>query len=182
MKQDNQMQYMKCKICGKSIRKIDAENHLLAFHSVDMIPDPPNKPKTMVQPKTKSKQPIIVDGTNVAYATGEPSISNIKKVRISLVKLGFQPIIFVSNALRYKIDQPNELQRLINIGWIIETQGDRDDDLDIIEEAIGKNASIVSNDRFAQHRETYAEKFDFNSRLVPFNLQKEVVFENLPKH
>lgn len=122
------------------------------------------------------RKPIVVDGTNVAYHTGKPPrISHIKRVRAALVKAGFSPIIYVSNALRYSIDDPPELARMVNIGWVIEADADRDDDLAIIEEAIAKRARIVTNDKYIQHRSTYGAKYDFN-KLTRFSIGDQVIF------
>ncbi|RMG38461.1 MAG: hypothetical protein D6732_05245 [Methanobacteriota archaeon] len=124
----------------------------------------------------KRRTPVVVDGTNVAYHTGSPpKVVNIKRVRASLVRAGMDPIIYISNALRYSIDDPPELIRLINIGWVIEADPDRDDDLAIIEEAIAKNANIVTNDKYLDHRAIYGPRFDFN-KLIRFSINDKVIF------
>ncbi len=137
-----------------------------------------NKQTRKTQPISKSayREIVIVDGTNVAYHTGKPpKISHIKKVRAALIKAKIKPIIFVSNALRYKIDDPIELQKLINAGIIIETEPDRDDDLAVIEEAIAKRARIITNDRFLQHRTIYGTKYDFHN-LIRYSINDKVIF------
>ncbi len=165
---------VKCRICGKSVPKKQVENHMVRFHgNVAYAPKTGPPPNRRVN---KDRTPVIVDGTNVAYHTGKPpKVSNIKRVRAALVKAGMAPIIYVSNALRYAIDDPPELIRLINIGWVMEADPDRDDDLAIIEEAIAKRARIVTNDKYLQHRSVYGPRYDFNN-LIRFSIGERVLF------
>jgi len=60
--------------------------------------------------------------------------------------------------LRYEIDDPTELNRLINVGWLVEVEGGIDDDIKIIEEAQRKKCLIVSNDNFREYVKDYADK------------------------
>lgn len=123
--------------------------------------------------KSEKKQPIVLDGNNIAYSSGKMAkIINIKKARAMLQKEGYLPIIFVSAALRHDIDEPNELNRLINLRWIIETETGEDDDIMLIEEAQRKQCHIVSNDNFKKYLKDYATSdWELKSSILKFEFK-----------
>ncbi len=116
---------------------------------------------------------MIIDGNNVAYSDGEPPRAIlIKQARAQVVKAGYEPIIIISAALSYKIDDLMELTRMINLSWIIEAEGNTDDDILIIESALSKKAKILSNDRFIQYDRLQYRSSDWSivGSLVKFTV------------
>lgn len=129
------------------------QEHLVKYHPEEMIVQDNQMQRKPVY--SRSKKPYcVIDGNNVAYYLGNPSIKAIKQARVVLRK-EFEPIIIVSAALRHKIDDVMELTRLINLGWIIEAESKTDDDVTVIEEAYRKKCIIVSNDNYKEYIEEY---------------------------
>ena len=122
--------------------------------------------------KIKLGRLIVVDGNNVAYVSGNPpEANNIKITRNSLKKLKYSPIIIISSALRHKVIDKIELIKMINLGWVIEADPFTDDDRLVIDTAISKKCSIVSNDRYLNHLENYGTKaLDLKSKLIKFRI------------
>jgi len=134
----------------------ELQDHLAKKHPEEVVDSTIGKHMQERKFKRKSSRSIVVDGNNVCYHEGDPKIILLKKVRAQLMKSGFKPTIFVSSALRHDIDNPAELNRLINVGWFIEVEGGEDDDLNVIEEAQRKQCKIVSNDNFKEYLKDYA--------------------------
>ena len=104
------------------------------------------------------KKIIIVDGNNVAYqSTNKPTIINLIKVESFLRKKGYKPIIVISAKLKYIIDNPRRLMKLVREGTIVEVGTGDNDDIEIFELAIEHDATILSNDRFLEYRDQYPE-------------------------
>ncbi|HBY96830.1 MAG: hypothetical protein M5U01_33535 [Ardenticatenaceae bacterium] len=61
---------------------------------------------------------IVVDGANVAYEEvskeNQPKVSNLVAVRRVLEQKGYRPIVIVDASLRYEIDDPAQLEVLID--------------------------------------------------------------------
>ena len=115
----------------------------------------------------------LLDGNNIAYANGTPPEARlIKQARAGAIKLDYEPIVIISAALRYKIDDKGDLLRMINLGWVIESEGNTDDDIMVIETAISRSCKIVSNDRYLQYdRSQYrSNSWNLSNSLVKFNL------------
>jgi hypothetical protein len=94
---------------------------------------------------------VVVDGANVAFyltPNGVPKIANLQRAIHSLVSAGLKPVVVVSSALKYKIDNEQQLRAMIDEGIVVEAPRGTDDDLKIIQLADRQNADIVSNDRF----------------------------------
>ena len=95
----------------------------------------------------------------------------LKIMRSYLVKKNFNPIIFISSALKYQIDHPTELIRLINIYNIIEVEGGIDDDKHLIEEAFRKKIKIISNDKFNEYLNDYNGKsWELKKNILGFKI------------
>jgi len=124
------------------------------------------KSRKNVRP-SPSKNPIVVDGNNVAYSGDNASMYNIKLARISFIEKGFDPIIVISSALFHAIDDKDELKRFYNMGWVKVADDQESDDVEIIEQGMRYQCRIVSNDRYSEYREIYAGRFDFY-KLVRF--------------
>ena len=163
----------KCPFCGKNeIKGLHLEKHISLKHSEKLI-----EIKTDVQrnmrgnEKLKTKVHIVVDGNNVAYFGGNPKLIYLKIMRNYLVKKNYNPIIFISSALKYQIDNPTELMRLINIYDIIEVEGGIDDDKQLIAEAFRKKIKIVSNDKFDEYLKDYKGKtWELGKNIIRFRI------------
>ena len=101
---------------------------------------------------------VIVDGANVAFyltPNGVPRVANLQRALHSLANAGLRPIIVISSALKYKVDNEHKLRDMIEDGTVIEAPRGIDDDLKIIQLADKQNADIVSNDRFLNWIDRY---------------------------
>ena len=120
---------------------------------------------------------VIIDGSNVAMSSeGERGLlENILLVRDRLAKDGFEPIILVDAALRHRIDDAAEYERLVDEGIIKQAPAGTDADYFILSFADELNASVVSNDRFKDRLAKYPT---VGKRLIKYMIvQGEVVFE-----
>ncbi|MEL0163866.1 MAG: hypothetical protein VW886_02695 [Candidatus Heimdallarchaeota archaeon] len=163
----------KCPFCGKNeINGLQLENHISLKHSEKLLEIQTNLQRNMKgDEKLKVKVQIVVDGNNVAYFVGIPKLRNLKIMRSYLVKKNFNPIIFVSSALKYQIDHPTELLRFINIYNIIEVEGGIDDDKHLIEEAFRKKIKIISNDKFNEYLNDYNGKsWELKKNILGFTI------------
>ena len=150
----------KCDLCRRSFRG-SFDSHIEWYHPEYFGSNSANKRRVLIHQK-RDGQKIVVDGANVAYfADGKPKVRNLRFCRGSLITGGFNPIIIISQALMHTIDEPGELHRFLNIGWVQLAENDRDDDIAILECAIGNGCDIVSNDNFSEHRKFYQEKFSY---------------------
>ena len=169
----------KCPFCGKNeIKGLQLENHISLKHSEKLLEIQTNLQRNMKgDEKLKEKVQIVVDGNNVAYFGGNPKLRNLKIMRSYLVKKNFNPIIFISSALKYQIDNPTELMRLINMYDIIEVEGGIDDDKYIIEEAFRKKIKIVSNDKFNEYLKDYnGSNWELGKNIIRFKiLERQII-------
>ena len=117
----------------------------------------------------EEKEPIVVDGANVAYAEmskeGDPRVSNLVDMRRYLQQAGYTPIIIVDASVRYEIDDPKQLEALLDRQAVRQAPSDTDADFFILETAKQHNAKIVTNDKFDQFRDEYPW---IEERRVPF--------------
>lgn len=94
---------------------------------------------------------VIVDGSNVAFhrvGRGKGKIRNILIVIRSLEKKGFDVKVVVDASLRYRIDNPNMLDKLVREGRIIQAPPGTPADYFILKLAEDLNAVVVSNDMY----------------------------------
>jgi len=102
---------------------------------------------------------VVVDGANVAYAElsqkGEPKVSNLMAVRHALKKKGYEPILIVDASLRHQVDDPDQLEALIDDQVIRQAPAGTDADYFILEIAEQQGAYVVSNDEFERWRDQY---------------------------
>jgi len=162
----------KCPFCNLRTETGDElTEHFAHKHPEEIVDTGSSRNNQRRRSKKKSKsKPIVVDGNNVSYSNGNmPQLSLLKRARAALMKLGYHPIIFVSAALRHSIDEAMELNRLINLGWIIEVEGGLDDDRKILEEAQRKGCPIVSNDRYSEYHADFTDtKWDLKKAVKTF--------------
>jgi hypothetical protein len=95
---------------------------------------------------------IVVDGANIAFESpsngGKPRLANILQVCTALEERGFEPIVIVDAALRHKIDDPEQLEALIEKKRILQAPAGTDADYFVLTTAEQQNARVVSNDTF----------------------------------
>ena len=112
---------------------------------------------------------VVVDGSNVAYAElsqrGEPRVSNLVAMTKALEGRGYRPIVIVDATLRHKVDDPDQLEGLLDDQVIRQAPAGTDADFFVLETAQEYNALVVSNDEFEQFREDYPW---ITERRVPF--------------
>jgi hypothetical protein len=105
------------------------------------------------------KNIIVVDGANVAYEekskNGSPRVSNLKAVHRVLKEKGFEPIIIVDAALQYKIDDKQQLEKLIDDQTVRQAPAGTDADYFILETAKEHTARIVTNDKYLDYQGEY---------------------------
>lgn len=107
----------------------------------------------------KSEKLIVVDGANVAYielsSHGDPKVSNLVAVRRALQEKGYEPVIIVDASLRHKIDDPEQLEALLDKQELRQAPAGTDADYFVMEIAKEYDARIVSNDEFQSYQEEY---------------------------
>lgn len=119
------------------------------------------------------KNLIVVDGANVAFnekaQSGKPKVSNLVTVRKVLEEKGYEPIIFVDASLRYEIDDPQQLEALLDDQVIRQAPAETDADYFILATAERFDVPVVSNDEF----ERYTDQFPWiEERRVPLMIVK----------
>jgi hypothetical protein len=134
----------------------------------------PPKPEAL---RENHSRVVLVDGANVAFSSeGEQGVlKNILSVRDRLAAEGFEPVVVVDAALRYKIDDEAGYERLVDQGVIKQAPAGTDADYFILSFAEELNASVVSNDRFKDRIKQYPA---LRKRLIKYMIvQGEVIFE-----
>ena len=105
------------------------------------------------------KKDIIVDGANIAYieptSDGKPKVSNLILVRQALEDKGFDPIIITDAALRYDVDDPQQLEGLIDSKKVRQAPAGTDADYFVLETAERENAYVVTNDEYRDYEERF---------------------------
>ena len=101
----------------------------------------------------------VVDGSNVAHEhrtpDGKPRVANLTAVCDALEAEGFDVTVIVDAALFHQVDDPAELDKLIDRGVIHQAPAGTDADYFILEYAGGARAIVVSNDRYRDRRDEY---------------------------
>lgn len=102
---------------------------------------------------------IVVDGSNVAYLEttkeGKPRVSNLRAVRDRLLERGYDPVVIVDASLRHEIDDPDQLEALLDDQRIRQAPSGTDADYFVVETAERESARIVSNDEFEEYRDEH---------------------------
>jgi predicted thioredoxin/glutaredoxin len=102
------------------------------------------------------KQLVVVDGSNVAHeeksVSGKPKVSNIVAVRRALEEQGFEPLVVIDASLKYDVDDPDQIEALIEHQSIRQVPAGTDADYFIIQIAEQYEASIVTNDQYREYR------------------------------
>lgn len=130
-----------------------------------------------------AERPVaVVDGSNVAHEEtthdGKPKLANILAVRHAMEARGYHVIVIVDAALYHTIDDPEQLNSLIDRQVIRQAPAGTDADFFVLATADDEHGIVVSNDRY----QPYQERFPWiRGRRQPFMIvEGEVeVYENL---
>ncbi len=116
-----------------------------------------------------SHRTAVVDGANVAYAElsqgDEPRVSNLVRLCGALQERGFHCLVIVDAALRHDVDDPDQLEGLLEERSWRQAPAGTDADYFILETADRLGAYVVSNDEFERWVDRYPWIPD---RRVPF--------------
>jgi len=119
------------------------------------------------------RRPAIVDGANVAHEEytegGCPKVANIVAVREKLIEEGFEPVVIVDAALRHRIDDPDELEGLIQRQEVRQAPAGTDADFFVIATAEEMDAPIISNDAYKPYRRDHPGLDDRRIPLMIIN-------------
>jgi hypothetical protein len=112
---------------------------------------------------------VVVDGANVAYAeksaSGAPRVSNLVAACKLLKERGYTPIIIVDAALYHDIDDPSQLDGLLEKQEIHQAPAGTDADYFVLEMADRYDAWVLTNDAYTEYRNAYTW---IDERRVPF--------------
>lgn len=112
---------------------------------------------------------LVVDGANVAYAelshAGDPKVSNLVAMNEALQQEGYEPIVIIDASLRYDVDDPDQLEALLDDHACRQAPAGTDADYFILETADRLEAWVVSNDEFEDWLDDYPW---IEERRVPF--------------
>lgn len=137
---------------------------------------PSRKPVPDDEPDDNKR--VLVDASNVAHATegGEARLGNIKLVQAKLLDEGYEPLVVADAALRHQIDDKAAYEAMIENGQVHQAPAGTDADYFILSFAREMSARILTNDRFRDRAEEFAEE---RERIIRFMIvDGEVVFEH----
>ena len=105
-------------------------------------------------------RPIVVDGANVAYAEqsgeGQPKVSNLVAVRRALKERGYDPIIIIDASLIHDVDDPEQLEGLLDEDPDLQqAPSETDADYFVLETADRLDAEVISNDGYTRYQDEY---------------------------
>ena len=133
----------------------------------------------------RKRQVAVVDGANVAYAEktrdGKPKVSNITAMRTALERKHVKPIIIVDAALRHDIDDPQQMESLIDKQVVRQAPAGVPADYFVLRAAAEEGALVVSDDTYRQYRDQFPW---IDQRRVPFmivNGRVELYQPSLPE-
>ena len=111
---------------------------------------------------------IVVDGANAAYAEktddGKPKVSNLVALYDRLDEEGYMPMIIVDPSLVYEVDDPEQMEGLLDKQKLRQAPAETDADYFVLRTAEDYDAQIVTNDQY----EDYQDQFDVEKRRIPF--------------
>lgn len=115
---------------------------------------------------------VIIDGSNIAWEQTNPNrkpmINNIIRSYKALKENGFKKIIIIADAaLRYQIDDRDELDRLVKSGFIKLVPAKVNADGFILRFSAENGYLILSNDLYKEFRDTYSW---IDERRVPYTI------------
>ena len=86
-------------------------------------------------------------------------------MRQALEKEGYDPIIIIDASLRHDIDDPGQLETLIDNQHIRQSPAGAEADYFVLQTAEQQNANVVSNDTFEKYRDDHDWVWE---RRMPF--------------
>ena len=103
-------------------------------------------------PLVTSTRPVVVDGSNAAYALpcsdGKPRLRNITNLVRELRRKCYFPVYVCADAaLPYQIDRPSDLQALVDSGSVELSESGTDADEMIVARAQRLDCPVATNDR-----------------------------------
>lgn len=120
------------------------------------------------------KRVIVVDGSNVAWenasAAGQPRVSNLVAARRTLEEHGYDPIMIVDATLRHQVDDPDQLEALMDDERVLQAPAGTQADYFALATAKEQGCQIVSNDTFEQWSEEFPE---VRKRRVPYMVVRD---------
>jgi hypothetical protein len=130
----------------------------------------------MADGEGRDRPVALIDGANAAHAgTDAPRLRNIRIVCDKLSAEGFQPIVVTDASLRHRIDDQDGYERLVSDGVIRQAPAGTDADYFLLSFSRELGAPVVSNDRFRDREEAYADVLEHVIRFMIVN--EEVVLE-----
>jgi hypothetical protein len=133
-----------------------------------------------------ANQMVLVDGANIAYAektkNDKPKMSNIVAVCRTLREKGFKPLVIVDASFRHQVDDPDQLEALLDDQELRQSPAGTEADYFLLETSAETGAMIVSNDTFTKFRDQY--KWIEERRVPAMIINGEVILreENLKDH
>lgn len=128
-----------------------------------------------------AKRQVVVDGANVAYEerskSGTPRLANLVGLRKDLEDRGFAVIMIVDASLYHEIDDPDQLDALIDNGTIHQAPAGTEADYFVLKIADENNALVVSNDRFQQYQDEYPW---IEKRRIPYMIVEHTIHLHEP--
>jgi hypothetical protein len=126
---------------------------------------------------------VLVDGANIGYAEKtsdeKPKMSNIVAVCKSLREKGFKPLVIVDASFRHEVDDPDQLEALLDDQEMRQAPAGTDADYFLLQASEETGAVIVSNDTFSDFRDQF--NWIENRRVPVMIINGEVILyeENL---
>lgn len=132
-------------------------------------------------PTSEDERRVLVDASNVAHATegGEARLANIRLVEEKLAEEGLEAVIVADAALRHQIDDKARFEQMVEEGKVHQAPAGTDADYFILSFAREMGAPILTNDRFRDRAEEFAEERDRTIRFMI--VDGEVVLERRNK-
>jgi hypothetical protein len=130
---------------------------------------------------SRNDRRVLVDASNVAHATegGEARLANIRLVEEKLREEGLDPVVVADAALRHQIDDKRRFEQMIEDGVVHQAPAGTDADYFILSFAREMGAPILTNDRFRDRAQEFAEERDRTIRYMI--VDGEVVLERRGK-
>ena len=99
-------------------------------------------------------------------------MSNIVAMREALIEEGYDPVIIVDATLRHSIDDPEQLEALLESEEIRQAPAGTDADYFVLKVADENDAVVISNDLFDDYEDEYPW---IEERRIPFMIVRDEV-------
>ncbi len=107
----------------------------------------------------KREWAIVIDGSNIAYdeqtSEGKPRVENIRLAIEAARRQYDQIVVIVDAALRHQIDQPGELEKMLDEQAVRQAPADTPADYFVLRTADDLQADVLSNDTFRQYHKQW---------------------------